>query len=135
MVVAIIVVVAFYVASPFVMLWRLQRAAERDDTAALEELIDFPAVRASLKEQATNAWTGRLISGLIGGSGSEAVNQAIDQRVTPAAAAQLIKGARIEHAAFAGLNVFVFESGGLKASSRFNGFGWRVKSITLPGQN
>jgi hypothetical protein len=66
--------------------------------------------------------------------GPELANRLIDQRVTPEVAVLMIKGAKIERASFGGLTRFNFEAGGLKASARFNGFGWRVIWIGLPGQ-
>ena len=56
----VLAVVGFYIASPFYMLWQLQRAAERDDTAALEQLIDFPTVRAAMKAEAATVLGGTL---------------------------------------------------------------------------
>ncbi len=134
--------VGFYAISPFVALWRLQRAAERNDLATIEELIDFPAVRASLKEQATGevrddgkgVLPSRLVAGWITRAISpEVVNRTIDERVTPAGIAQLIKGAQIEHASFSDWTIFTFQTRTLKASARFSGFGWRVFWVQLPG--
>jgi hypothetical protein len=134
--------VALYLISPLVSLWRLRQAAERYDTAALEEMIDFPAVRASLKEQASEAvrnkvggvLRNRTVTGLIAGTlGPQVVDRLIDQRVTPAAIAQMIKGAQIEHASFSGPCVFTFQTANLKASTRFTGAGWRVFWVELPG--
>ncbi len=139
----VLAVVGLYVASPFYMLWQLQRAAERDDTAALEQLIDFPTVRAAMKAEAATVLGGtlagaiknKLAAGLLGGDiGPDLANRLIDERVTPAGAAQMIKGAKIERASFGGLTRFNFESRGLKASAKFNGFGWRVVWIGLPGR-
>jgi hypothetical protein len=136
-------VVAIYFASPFYMLWQLQRAAERNDTATLERLIDFPTVRATMKAEAASSLrdqigsvvNNKLVAGLLGGPiGPEVTNRAIDERVTPAAAAQMIKGAKVEHASFGGLTRFNFEARGLKASACFTGFGWRVVWVGLPGQ-
>lgn len=143
-VVAVVVAtVGLYVSAPFLMLWRLRSAAERNDTGTLEQLLDFPAVRAGLKEQARSALRdqvasaihSRLVAGWIGGTSSpEVVDRAIDERVTPAAAAQLIRDAKIEHAGFTGLTTFTFEARGINATARFSGFRWRVNSIRLPGQ-
>ena len=72
---------------------------------------------------------------MLGGDlGPDLANRLIDERVTPAGAAQMIKGAKIERASFGGLTRFNFESRGLKASAKFSGFGWRVVWIGLPGQ-
>lgn len=138
----VIAVVGLYAISPFLSLWRLQRAADRNDLAALEQLIDFPAVRASLKEQATGGMRdklggvlpSRLVAGWITQAISpEVVNRTIDERVTPAGIAQMIKGAQIEHASFSDWTVFTFQTRTLKASARFSGFGWRVFWVQLPG--
>ncbi len=140
---AVLAIVGLYAASPFYMLWRLQRAAERDDTATLEQLIDFPTVRAAMREDAAGALRdklaglvhNKLVAGLLGNAGGpEFVNRMIDEQVTPAGAAQMIKGAKMERASFAGLSRFDFEARGLKGSARFTGWGWRVVWIGLPGQ-
>ena len=139
----ILVLIALYVVSPYWMLWRLQRAAERDDTAALQELIDFPAVRAALKTDAGTAMReklsalmdNKLIAGWLGATvGPEIANRLIDEQITPAMAAHLIKGAKLDHARFTGLTQFQFEARGLKASASFRGLGWRVVWIGLSGK-
>ena len=139
----VLAILGLYAVSPFYMLWQLQRAAERDDTAALERLIDFPAVRAAMKEDAAKALRdklagaihNKLVAGMMGRTaGPDFVNRLIDERATPAGAAQMIKGAKMERASFSGLTSFNFEAGGLKGSATFAGFGWRVVWIGLPGQ-
>lgn len=46
----LILLVAAYMASPYVALWRLQAALDRGDTQALEKSIDWTSIRAGLKE-------------------------------------------------------------------------------------
>lgn len=138
----VVAVMTAYFVSPFISLWRLQRAAEGNDTATLEELIDFPAVKASLKEQATGEMSGKTSSVLrvptvtgfiMRALGPEVVNRAIDERATPAGVARLIKGAKIEHFSFTGLTEFTFRTQNITAAARFTGLGWRVFWVELPG--
>lgn len=140
---AVLVIVVGYAASPYWMLWRLQRAAERNDLAVVEELIDFPTVRTAMKGKASEAVRSKLagvmdnkiVAGLLGNAiGPEVLNRLIDEQITPTMAARLIQGAQIEHAWFSSPRRFNFESRGLKATAGFRGFGWRVIWIGLPGE-
>ena len=113
----VLAILGLYAASPFYMLWRLQRAAERDDTATLEQLIDFPTVRAAMREDAAGVLrdklagfvNNKLVAGLLGKTGGpDFVNRMIDEQVTPIGAAQLIKGAKMDRASFGSLSRFTF---------------------------
>lgn len=78
---------------------RIQKAAERGDVAALEEMVDFPALRVSVKEnvQTTvargisrdegNAFA--AIGGMLAGA---VVRPLVDAAVTPAGIASLMRG-------------------------------------------
>lgn len=46
----LVLLIAAYMASPYVALWRLQAALERGDTQALEKSIDWTSIRAGLKD-------------------------------------------------------------------------------------
>ena len=54
--VLLVVLLAIYVASPLVALYRIGSAVETRDAAALEERIHFPSVRRSFKKQIVTAY-------------------------------------------------------------------------------
>jgi len=86
---AAIVFAAAYLASPFAGLVSLFSAARAGDARRLEQLVDFPAVRAGLKAQlsATLADQGPLP--LV-----SSMDKAIDAYVTPQAIAAMVRNAR-----------------------------------------
>jgi hypothetical protein len=47
---AFVILALIYAASPYVALWRLERALDHGDTQALERGVDWPSVRAGLKQ-------------------------------------------------------------------------------------
>jgi hypothetical protein len=51
-------VAACYVCGPFVTLWRITRALDRDDLVALRGVIDWSAVRQGLKDDVTEGLIG-----------------------------------------------------------------------------
>lgn len=46
---ALLLIVGGYIASPFVSMWSLRSAIQRGDTATIEQMVEWPSVRASLK--------------------------------------------------------------------------------------
>jgi hypothetical protein len=50
-VIVVLIALAFAYASPYIALDRLKRAADARDAATVNEYVDFPALRESLKEQ------------------------------------------------------------------------------------
>ena len=91
----------FYMTPHFAMR-RLQVAAEAGNTEALREMVDFPAVRQSLKDEAREAVSGEISrrSG-VGGLGSigavfagAVADQVVDVAVQPEGIAALTRGVR-----------------------------------------
>jgi len=56
--IVICLMVAGYVASPFIALWRLEAALDRGDTQALERRVDWRAVRDGVKQDITDGVIG-----------------------------------------------------------------------------
>ncbi|NML99534.1 DUF2939 domain-containing protein [Paraburkholderia sp. RP-4-7] len=59
-VIAVIAALGFGYASPYMALNNLKRAADARDTQTVNEYVDFPALRESLKQQVTGVLTRRL---------------------------------------------------------------------------
>ena len=85
---------------PHMALKRLQSAAEAGDMQALNELVDFPALRTSVKDNAKSAVSRELADrtgvrgvGVIGGYlAGRAVDPVVDLAVTPEGVAALTSG-------------------------------------------
>jgi hypothetical protein len=85
---------------PHMALVKLQRAAESGDIEAMNELVDFPALRTSVKENAKTAVSRELSNrtrlpgvGAIGGMlAGRVVNPLVDLAVTPSGVAALTSG-------------------------------------------
>jgi len=93
-------VAAWLYFTPYLALRSVQRAAEAGDAQRLSELVDFPALRTSLKEgvnTSVSRQVGRRAGGLVGAlSGFAAgrlANPVVDAAVTPAGIALLMQGA------------------------------------------
>jgi len=88
--------------TPYFAMQRLQKAAEAGDTRALAELVDFPAVRQSLKDEARQLVEsevgGRTRSGALGTVGAffagAVVDRVVDVAVQPQGIAALTRGVR-----------------------------------------
>jgi hypothetical protein len=102
---ALCTLVALYVAYPYYTLHRLESALESGDRVALEELVDWPSLRAGLKDD-LNTMATRALAEQAGPSGDpEAalgmgiaamfmpvlVQRAVDAYVTPAGIATLMR--------------------------------------------
>ncbi|MGA7780291.1 MAG: DUF2939 domain-containing protein, partial [Paraburkholderia sp.] len=59
-VIAIVAVLGYGYASPYLALDRLKRAADTRDAQTVSEYVDYPALRESLKEQVAGLLTRRL---------------------------------------------------------------------------
>src|SRR5580698_5279299 len=59
-VIAVIAALGFGYASPYMALNNLKRAADARDAQTVNEYVDFPALRESLKEQVTGLLTRRI---------------------------------------------------------------------------
>ncbi len=102
--VALILVGAIYVLSPYVALYRLARAIDAKDVAAIEQRVNFPAVRISLAKQLIPAYlvaAGRAseLKGTRGqavvGIGATIADPLIARYLSPAALAELLDDPRL----------------------------------------
>lgn len=91
--------VAWLYVSPYVAYRQLTRAADRGDVQALNEVVDFPALRASFKENVKTAVAREIspdegnafaaVGGVLAGA---LVGRVVDAAVTPAGIAALTRG-------------------------------------------
>ena len=95
---ALCVAAAWLYFTPFMAVNRLQAAAERGDAQALNEMVDFPALRASIRTEVQGA-TARGIQkdgGVFAAIGAAAagfvVGPVVDAAVTPQGIGLLMKG-------------------------------------------
>lgn len=101
---AVVALAAWWLAAPVLTFNALAEAARKGDVASLERLVDFPAVRASLKDQLAarlQAEIGkdrRLADNPFGALGAllapTIVDQVVDAAVTPAGVAAMVVNAR-----------------------------------------
>lgn len=102
--VGVVVSVAAWGLAPVFVGHAVMRAADRGDEAALERLVDFPALRASLKEELTDEAVAqvrrdpRLADKGLGGLGAMLapmlVSGVVDVAVTPQGVAAMVSTAR-----------------------------------------
>ena len=99
-VLAIVVVGAVYIGSPFYAFHELKAAAEAGDRERLEAMVDFPAVREDLKRQVDSgavklarraSGVGYPIAAVIGALGAALGDSAIDRLVTPDSIGAMIR--------------------------------------------
>lgn len=95
---ALCVAAAWLYFTPYMAVNKLQAAAERGDAQALNEMVDFPALRSSLRTEIQSA-TGRGIQkdgGVFAAIGAAAagfvVGPVVDAAVTPEGIGLLMKG-------------------------------------------
>ena len=95
---ALCVAAAWLYFTPYMAVNRLQAAAERGDAQALNEMVDFPALRASIRTEVQSA-TARGIQkdgGVFAAIGAAAagfvVGPVVDAAVTPQGIGMLMKG-------------------------------------------
>ena len=86
-----------YAVSPYYSLWRFSQALRAHDLDALAARVDFPAVRASFKQQVRDHFLGKLankktnrIAQIITSSEPSLLDQLVDAYVTPEGIAALI---------------------------------------------
>jgi hypothetical protein len=99
--IVVLLFVGAYVASPYLAVRSFVTAAKNGDAAKLNDAIDFPAVRKSLKRQMTEALSGRLdgeskarrspLAGIGKLLAPVIADQALDTLVTPENIAQLVR--------------------------------------------
>jgi Protein of unknown function (DUF2939) len=102
-----LVVWAFFMASPFVALYRIGQAVEARDLDALEERVDFRALRLSLTKQVVNEYLrligrgeelGGLTRGAATNAGASIADPLVSHLVTPEALERLMRGSLPEQA-------------------------------------
>jgi hypothetical protein len=101
-VVAILIValLAWLYATPYIALDRLKRAADARDAATVNQYVDFPSLRDSLKQQITGLLTRRLDAGghgspfaVIGAMiGAALIGPLVDSYATPDGVAAILNG-------------------------------------------
>lgn len=101
---AIIVLTGTYAASPIFAAKALIKAAETGDQQTLERLVDFPALRDSLKSEARDIMAeemrrrtgigGDLVAGIGSALAPQIVEGAVDALVTPEAVTAMVADAR-----------------------------------------
>jgi hypothetical protein len=102
MVVLTIAAAGWFYMTPYFAMKRLQHAAQAGDTEAMRDLVDFPAFRQSIKDQARQAVSGeiggRSHSGALGSLGGllagAVVDRVVDVAVQPEGIAALTRGVR-----------------------------------------
>lgn len=98
-----IVTLALYIASPFLAIYDLKKALESGDAGNLQERIDFPEIRLSIKEQikasfmeglAQDEQSNALATGLALAFGPALIDGLVDSIVTPSGISNLIWNAK-----------------------------------------
>lgn len=120
---------AWFVATPYLAVWTLERAAATGDTQGISELVDFPALRESVQgvaqQRAQNVVAALpLPSGPLAELGKNVAAQlatsAVDTLVTPETVALMLQGTRPGVAAHTSTPVGDFDlSMGYSALNRF----------------
>lgn len=97
-VIAIVAVLGYGYASPYLALDRLKRAADTRDAQTVSEYVDYPALRESLKEQVAGLLTRRLhasgnpLAALGAMIGVALIGPMVDAYATPDGVAALLNG-------------------------------------------
>lgn len=99
-VVVVIALIGYGYASPYVALDRLKRAADARDAATVNQYVDFPALRESLKQQVTALLARRLdvhsngnpLAALGAMIGVALIGPLVDSYATPDGVAALLNG-------------------------------------------
>lgn len=92
-----IAAVAFY-STPYIALYSIHRAVERNDAEAVSRYVDFPVLRENIREKVLDhmaAITPQASSGVMGDLGQRlavaAANQMVDRMVTPEGVVMLME--------------------------------------------
>ena len=150
----------WYLASPWLAMDGLRDAAQAMDRAALEERVDFAAIRANLRENLRGAVEREVaqsdspLAQLGGGLATGIGGMAVDAAINPEGIAALVVTGRLAGPLVpedmrqgeidwevdrGGLNGFeargTFEDGRAGPTLHFarDGFGWDLVDVTLPG--
>jgi hypothetical protein len=98
--IAVLAVIAYTYATPYLVLDRLKRAADARDPETVSRYVDYPALRASLKEQVTQMLSRRVetqkrehpLSALGALVGMALIGPLVDSYATPDGVAALLNG-------------------------------------------
>ena len=97
----IVLILGYVFATPYITAYQVKVAAEAQDGEALSELVDFPALRQSLKNQmagklrkemAEDVMDGNPLSAIGTAFGNMILKGVVDEFVTPAGLMKLMKG-------------------------------------------
>ena len=151
----LIIVLLVYGASPYFSFWRFTAAVRSRDAAAINERVDFPAVRASLKKQLVRRFAKQTSSHKRWSNlGPTLIDAIIDAYVTPQGIAALLSNpealknlkaprefhfqlgknedlSKVKHAFFTGPRSFVVDRDGIKLRFHFTGSGWQLYDVDL----
>lgn len=89
--------IGFAVLGPFVTLYRIKAAVDQHDASALNDLVSFPELRASVKSRYLGPpdASGSLVASVIAPLRSRAVDFAVDNLVSPEAVSRVIYGRQV----------------------------------------
>src|SRR5215470_5881014 len=154
-VVACVVVLLVYGASPYFSFWRFTVALRSGDSAAIGSRVDFPTVRASLKKQLAARFARATTSHKRWSNlGPTLIDAIVDAYATPDGIAALLSnpGAlknlkapqqfrfstaktanwlKVKYAFFNGPRSFEVDREGIKLRFHFTGTGWQLNDLDL----
>lgn len=131
--VALAAAVGWWFASPWWTLWRIREAAEAQDSEAVAAYIDFPALRASTREQ---------LATRLGPLGNALAGRAVDTLVSPTGIRLALEGRGAREGAGegegdevdlvrTGAGEFRVRREGGDLIFRRHGLGWKLEEIRL----
>jgi hypothetical protein len=153
--IACVLAVLVYAASPYVSFWRFRAAVQSRDAAAISSRVDFPAVRASLKRQLVARFAKRTSShNRWIDFGPTLIDAIVDAYVTPEGIAALLSNpealknlkaprefhfelgrnvnlSNVKYAFFTGPRTFVVDRDGIKLRFHFRASGWQLYDLDL----
>ncbi|HRI75465.1 MAG TPA: DUF2939 domain-containing protein [Alphaproteobacteria bacterium] len=159
---ALLGLVAFYVASPYLAMERLYKGVMQMDAKVIETHVDFPMLRESLKEQANVYLAARVPKGQDGRTGifgaaslvmlPKIVEAVVDAYVTPTGMRMALDRALvkidgkdiqnkeprplsrkdIDHAFFENPDTFRIEAKGMTFILRLRDWRWKLTAAELP---
>ena len=135
--------------------WRFTRAIQSGDSAAISSRVDFPAVRASLKNQLVARFAQQMNRrGRWHMLGPTLINAIVDTYITPDGIAALLSNPetlktmksprafhfapgnsghpwQVKYAFFSGPRSFVVDRDGIQLRFHFTGLGWQLYDLDL----
>jgi hypothetical protein len=150
-----VVLLLIYGASPYFSFWRFTAAVRSHDAVAISARVDFPAVRASLKQQLVARFANQTSSHKRWSNlGPTLIDAIIDAYVTPEGIAALLSNpealknlkaprefhfelgknanwSKVKYALFTGPRSFVVDRDGIKLRFHFTGLRWQLNDLDL----